>query len=345
MADEGKVTMKTVYILGAGASNAIDSTFPTMKNLLAEIVGNADELICRFLHHFYDFETPDNLPPMEDILSQIDFAISENRPLSSDYPIQRMRDIRESLIMNICTILGRGKSIESRDGANVMYRFVSHLEPQDSIVSLNYDLMADMAVRRDANWQFCDYGFPLRKAVYHHEPPENITSSNTRPLYKLHGSLNWVYCPLCQAIDVVDGHDTGESYLYDSERHRVEYCSVCGVHYEPIIITPTFLKVYNNLFTLRLWHQAEQCLVAADRLVFVGYSMPDSDIFLRCMFRRAYFAHHHIHKQKSEIEVVDFDPSFDPDNPNPLYGRFKRLFGQIVYKPEGFRAYIDSMDT
>jgi len=335
--------MKTVYVLGAGATRAVAPNMPLTVNLLPKILEDGGHDICLFLYDFYRFNSAADLPPLEDVLSQIDFAINENRPLSSKYTVQYMRDLREDLIFSICDIVRGGKDINFEAAVANMESLILSLSADDCIVSLNYDLVADTAIRLASGWKHVNYGFPVRQAVSHQQDTQGAQIDDHSPiaLYKLHGSLNWLFCPLCRAIDIVDGHLSGEHYIYDESGHKVEHCASCNVHYEPIIITPSFLKSYENLYLAYMWRQAEQKLAEADNVVFVGYSMPDADIILRCMFRRAYFTHMQItNGQKSTITVIDYDPAADLSKPNDVYTRYKRLFGEITYDPKGFTQYI-----
>ena len=334
--------MKTVYVLGAGATRAVAPNMPLTANLLPNILQSAGQDICMFLSDFYQFDTADDLPPLEDVLSQIDFAINENRPLSSKYSVQYMRSLRENLVFNICNIIRGGKDVGFDAAVSKVEAFILSLPKDDCIVSLNYDLVTDTAIRVASGWTFVDHGFPVRFAVSHNSQPTKIDDYSPTTLYKLHGSLNWLFCPLCRAVDIVDGRVNGEHYLYDEAKHKVERCSVCNVLYEPVIITPSFLKSYENLYIAYMWRQAEQKLAEADNMVFIGYSMPDADMILRCMFRRAYFTHMHLSGQKSTISVIDYDPNADPAHPNGVYTRYKHLFGDITYDPKGFSNYIAS---
>jgi hypothetical protein len=338
--------MSTVYVLGAGATRAVAPNMPLTVNLLPNILQSAGQDICMFLSDFYQFDTAEDLPPLEDVLSQIDFAINENRPLSAKYSVQYMRGLRENLVFNICNIIRGGKDINFEAAVTAVESFILSLPQGDCVVSLNYDLVTDTAIRLASGWKYVDYGFPIRHAVSHDEKPNLIDDYSPTMLYKLHGSLNWLFCPLCRSVDIIDGHVSGEHYIYDEAKRKIERCSVCNVLYEPVIITPSFLKSYENLYITYMWRQAESRLAEADTIVFIGYSMPDADMILRCMFRRAYYTHMQLTSgKKSTIRVIDYDPNYEPAHPNGVYTRYKHLFGEIDYDHRGFSSYIAECKT
>ncbi len=335
--------MSTVYVLGAGATRAMAPKVPLNDDLLPGILQRNERDICQFLYDFYRFSSEEGLPPIEDVLSQIDFAINENRPISSRYTVEKMRDLRKDLILNICDVVRGGKDVDFTQAVKTMQPFIQNIPDSDCIVSLNYDLVTDTAIRSAHNWQYVDYGYPIRKAITHDNSVAQINEHAPLKLYKLHGSLNWLFCPLCRAVDSVDGHVSGEHYISDSNMRDVTHCPVCGVAYEQVIVTPSFLKSYDNLYIAYMWHQAELMLSQADEIVFIGYSMPDADMVLRCMFRRAYFTHMDIQGKKSKVRVIDYAPNYDPAKPPEVFSRYKRLFGEIEYDPRGFTALIDDM--
>jgi hypothetical protein len=95
--------MAVVYILGAGASKAVLPDAPLMSELLPEALrilksdaskAERTKRISDFIEDFYQLG-PGKLPPLEDILSQLDLAIKEDRPLSNKYHLSSLRQLRK----------------------------------------------------------------------------------------------------------------------------------------------------------------------------------------------------------------------------------------------------------
>jgi hypothetical protein len=55
----------------------------------------------------------------------------------------------------------------------------------------------------------------------------------------------------------------------------------------PMIIPPTYFKVMESLHLRQVWWRAEQALITADRIVFCGYSLPDADMHVKYLMKRA----------------------------------------------------------
>jgi NAD-dependent SIR2 family protein deacetylase len=64
------------------------------------------------------------------------------------------------------------------------------------IVSTNYDILIDNALTLHSHEFGLDYGIDFANATdrSYSQPEQSIK------LYKLHGSLNWLYCPTCNTI-------------------------------------------------------------------------------------------------------------------------------------------------
>ncbi len=350
-----------VFVLGAGASKAAFDAAPLNNELLPGIfqlyrshIGvrwsndYASERVRVFLKFVCDFylggidplDANEPLPPLEDVLTQLDYGIAEQRPLSKEYSVEVLSKIREHLIYALYKLL---KERLGPHSPGLMEEFIQKLDPEDVIVSLNYDLIVDNAQKRVWARQYgydseptLDYGIPVR-TVYHLDGfTQREHSAVGQKLLKPHGSLNWLYCPLCQQIDVFEGEKAVGRIFRETDETE---CGQCRVRYDPIIITPTFLKSYGNSFVAQIWRATEAALRDAQEIIFLGYSLPDADMMLRTMFSRAWYMNQAQHRPRCRILVVD-KPSRKAQEDATLE-RFTRLFGTVDYSKDGFKHYVD----
>jgi SIR2-like domain len=346
-----------VYILGAGASKAVIPGAPLMDQLLTEALQELKKLknhpdtrlewvkkIEKFIDDFYHLN-PKTLPNLEDILTQLDDAIGEDRPLSREYDIPFLRTLRKDLVFAICEVLRIKLGFGNDEGRLLMRSFKEGLGPNDCIISLNYDIIVDNALSLPLHAKLIDYGLSVRYALDRPDWPRPIAYNLLeRPqqyiptLYKLHGSLNWLYCPSCQQLDVTIGRK-GVHYIYeeDYEEGRDFACPDCQGRYYPLIITPTLLKTYDNILLREVWRQAEDKVSRADEVVFIGYSLPDADVLLRCMLKRALFRKRNRRGGSSacQISVVDKSP-----RDGETHKRYIKQFGRVEYHVNGFEGFI-----
>jgi hypothetical protein len=68
-----------------------------------------------------------------------------------------------------------------------------------------------------------------------------------------------------------------------------------------VLITPTFVKDYDNPHVHRVWTEAEQAMREADRAVIIGYSLPTDDVEMAMLLKRGLD-----HLDRDRITVVEF---------------------------------------
>lgn len=168
--------------------------------------------------------------------------------------------------------------------ANLLGRIQEDPRLGDSValITFNYDLALEVALFRADRCPYYaleDEEFPV-KAV---------------PLLKLHGSLNWCSCASCQStIAVPITHDgikkcasqVDQRTALLSSSSLLQNYAHCGnrVASDPLLVPPTWnkTKYYEELDSV--WARAAQELFEAQRIVVIGYSLPDSDIFFRYLY-------------------------------------------------------------
>ena len=150
-----------------------------------------------------------------------------------------------------------------------------------SIITLNYDLLAEQAlhmVGNDGNTRprFAYGGFPYRQVV------RKMTNVTTRTyedvflgveylIYKLHGSLNWAHERHSENLKI---HDDVRAVFRTSDQIGV-----------PAIVPPIPEKELLEEFS-RIWSQAASELENSKVWIVCGYSMPEYDQELRDWFKR-----------------------------------------------------------
>jgi len=341
--------MSTVYILGAGATKAVAPRAPLMNNFLPlafESLANDPRIqkVSEFVSDFYlgsplpsDAQSMQAiLPRLEDVLSQLDLCVVQNRPLSANYPLQKVQKLREDLVYLIARLLKDTLEQLERDW-HITRGLVHSLTEEDVIISLNYDIIVDNALAQEFGPQRVNYGMDVR-LLYHeypnsyYEPTRAHQGELPRDLYKLHGSLNWLYCPNCQALDVTLA-EKGTLLVFNEKRPAT--CQICQSPYQALIITPSLLKDYANGLLLQVWRNAEERITRADRVVFIGYSLADADVEIKCMIKRATYNGWRQRGRRPTVTVVDREGAG-----TEAEERYRRLFGEIEYLPIGFTRYV-----
>jgi len=239
----------------------------------------------------------------------------------------------------------------------------ARVEP--AIISTNYDLVVDNMLMRYL--QSCNYGFAARRVlgseVMEHAEVrrdgvrgEGVGTwhyySASGPLnngclhVKLHGSLNWLYCPRCDELDITVGEKgavlTADPGLTCGNQN-------CTARYEPLIVDPTMYKLYDNRLLRESLDLAERALKRARVIVFIGYSLPEADYELRCLLVRA-VANNYGAERRPRLLVIDDvitnkKCAHDRNSIRAVGRRYKSLFGgKVEFLPIGLHGLLERFD-
>jgi hypothetical protein len=230
--------------------------------------------------------TFEHLDDIEDLLARIDEFISESTGSTWEQRCVASRLLNHDKPALVEAI--RGWFDEVRQGPNESYRvFAQHIaQPGDCVVSFNYDVSLDQALRLAGVWNLGDgYGFAI----------EGFDDHSPVSLLKLHGSINWLasmfggvsHGPVALGPAGVFGR---RPVFADSELMFLGYSNVADSLFprvgtpalRPLILPTRCKKFYfdTNLgreweeFWDLLWDNAAQVLGESDRIVICGYSLP-----------------------------------------------------------------------
>jgi hypothetical protein len=191
----------------------------------------------------------------------------------------------------------------------------------NTIVTINWDTIPDFYINSAFRNLGPNNGVDYGCYDWDYNDKDNYVPSllrkakgyKTIKLFKLHGSINWVYAKENGSLYVKE--QTGvypEGLLLESEEERNEY--------EHIFMTPTFLKDFSNLHTQSIWHNALFDLSEAKRLVFVGCSLPLADYEFRYLLLKTA-----VRNKENEIRVILYPESATKDK-KEIKNRFRTLF-------------------
>ncbi|QDV88973.1 hypothetical protein RAS2_00320 [Phycisphaerae bacterium RAS2] len=294
MCSDGR-TPRTAIILGAGASAADGA--PLQADLLrgffesrrdADRIQNA-AMQHRLAEHFEQIwgicvtenTSHSDFPTFEEALGLLELADSRREYFKNisrnESHGARVSEIREHLVALIAVYLEE----KLRTSQQNHLKLISSLRRTGWItstvfLSLNYDNLIDNALGPAADQ--IDYGINFGNY-------RNATCASSRmPLLKLHGSLNWLFCPSCNEMFLHPGEKIASEVLDGAHRAK---CGQCQGTRVSVIIPPTFFKVMSNFYLQQVWKRAEEELKLADRIIFCGYSFPDADMHIKYLLKRA----------------------------------------------------------
>ncbi|MFH1149496.1 MAG: hypothetical protein V1748_03380 [Actinomycetota bacterium] len=242
-----------------------------------------DERLATVFRDFFgiDVESDDleavEFPTFEETLTMFDLAtikLESFRGCGAD-PISYILQADLDLVFLIAVILDHKLEGECRYHASLVHKLVEQEQLRRTFfIDMNYDILADNALMRLWPEYVIDYGVELANMV---DPGDSVPVR----LFKLHGSLNWLYCPTCIELTLTPGEGKVAGLVFEPQ-----VCAKCGTGIFPFMVPPSYFKLNYNLFLGNIWKRAEDELMEADRYVFCGYSFPDADIYLKYLLKR-----------------------------------------------------------
>jgi hypothetical protein len=318
-----------------------------------------------------------NCPGLVDLLSVVDMALDRRENLVEGFNQDRLRELRQSLEFAIFKSLEWTLSWQNPTGrrSNATKRLVEMMHPQDSIIiSFNYDVVADIALAKRADASF---DFSRADVEVLSEPDElkidykvkfanlpGIPESDKRfELLKLHGSFNWVMSALTgnlyfgglqKAVGTVMDYQAslsgqqkraatrvGDMFGFFDQRSMTPDPDAEIAALEPVLITPTHLKDLRNHHLSLIWRAAEEALRRAQRITFIGYSLPGDDLHIKYLFKHALETRYL--NEAPAIVVVDYHNQQREPEGSLVEANYRRFFGDIEFHPHGFDAYMDEI--
>jgi NAD-dependent SIR2 family protein deacetylase len=345
----------TAIFLGAGASCAEGA--PSQGQLFADYFSSDAfkhshddmnrELATFFLEMFQiDVDHGDirtiKFPTFEEVLGMTDLAIIrkeafkhfdiENRAGNSG----RLRFIAQYLVFLVAKVL----DFKLHDRAVLHRNLVAALRDANELknvafVSTNYDILIDNALTEEhGHGTDLDYGVDFRN-FERHDDWRRPDIDRRVSLFKPHGSLNWLFCPACNELEITPKEKGVVTRLISDFRNAA--CPRCESVYMPLIVPPTFYKDLNNVFLSTIWNKTDIALRKVQHIVFCGYSFPDADIHIKYLLKRAQTNRN----VPLKVTVVNNHREKKPEEAEQEEARYKRFLGAGVnYTTKSFENFV-----
>ena len=234
-----------------------------------------------------------NFPTFEEVLGILDMAEQRNEAFKN-FGTDTYNNKNGSInLMRQYLILLTANSINNANKNSNKYHelLLKNLQKcnlllDTTFISVNYDIHIDNTISKLYDKKnmpiMLDYGVDFANFNYENSAwrkPEG----DTIKLYKIHGSLNWLYCPVCSSLTLTP-YEGGVMRILNNQDEAT--CLNCNEYTVPIIVPPTYFKNMSNVYLSTVWNKAESALRKADLIIFCGYSFPEADIHIKYMLKR-----------------------------------------------------------
>lgn len=335
--------IKTAVFLGGGASAAEGAPVQNMlfkkyfKSLRTESnysdCKRVSELSSYFKEIFFIDVLHDDLdaiqfPTFEEAIGLLDLAVRKRQSFK-DFDLENLAQscnrigfIRQYLVLLMAEVLEDKTSVVKGLHRTLVERLKANGLLTDMVfISTNYDILIDQAlasrddIALDYGVDFINYSSPA------------YSSDNHKPivqLYKVHGSLNWSYCPTCSSLKLIKCQQGIFKMLTDPAQAR---CRRCQSIETPVIVPPTFFKDMSNSFLNIVWHKTETSLRDIGHLIFCGYSFPDADMHIKYLLKRIQTNR----TDRLKITVINNYPGKKTEKSMEEEERYMRFLGTHIY--------------
>lgn len=341
--------MTKLYIIGAGCSenysqgttdipglsSPLDKDFFQMAKKFIQYKGTDNGALCRFRddidHLIEDLcemyacypknkidVLDDNRLSLESVMTafSLRMEIFDRILYTYGYPDQRM-SVAPRRLYTLIELVARTFS-EALKGpvCEKHLKLAKLMVPGDIVFSYNYDILMDNALRETGKLTDTGYFLSFYRVFDNTRWTRPDDNDSQVSILKLHGSLNWLRCSICNSNLLMRHTKVGEWIT-----ELPASCPKCGAglsYIERLLVPPLLTKNYGDPAINYLWLQAERCLERVNEVVVIGYSLPPTDFASETLLRRGI-------KGKSRIQipvtVIDIDKEakerfsriFDPD--------------------------------
>ena len=350
----------TVLFLGAGATKSVngpmtDEILPAMYDAKVRPPAAGDPLqrvdkMVSFLEQTFNVRPglpKEQYPSLPVLMSLLDTAIDRREEFGT-WSVAVLSEIRAGLELGIFDVL---EEALKKFPTNNHYTLLDKLFPigtTPQVITTNYDLVVDSALmylsrNRQAPGGLPEYHCALANLAVTPPPPRYGT------VLKLHGSLNWLFCRTCGRLELGATESTRFLEVFNRIGQNLSKaftpdgapCPVCQHQLLPLLVAPSHLKDYRNPHLSLVWHEAQRMLRQADKIVFVGYSLPDDDVEVAYLLKRSLL---HINDSR-KVTVVEYcrENLVIPLTDHSVGRRYRALFGDVDWFAGGVDAWLATL--
>ncbi len=339
---------RTVLVLGAGFTHAFAPNAPL---LIGEFGGN--ELARNFRKfpeaaRVLDAEMSGRAGReinIERLMTRLDGRMPYDRQHQAESQLAHLlTDLKKNFVDRITG--ARDETFHDNDLARLATCCV---ENGINCVTFNYDDVFDQALWEanpvDADlgkpyWHPSEgYGFFCRASYNVVESVQvGVDFSASMHLFKLHGSVNWrtkLGSPKPYGLEAVVHHES----WYTPSFMRTSLLTHVGdlLDPDPFIVPPVLVKssLVEEPVLQYVWSQAYKELAKAERVIFVGYSFPVTDMAARFLFTETLLRN----KRRPEIRVVNFAST--EEEKEAVQQAYRTVFPKIANSRFDFRGARD----
>ena len=283
---------KIVWILGAGASMSDNPAFPNINQIFSKakefsiISRNVKTLkdeyneLSNFIYDCFNkslLRTSDKID-VEKVMTFLQIEFEKNGSYSN---LQLMEKVIFLIRHVLSECLTRGNSTGEYE-----YLANNFLNSNTSIISFNWDIALDLRIKNKIIYEnfIKQISSKFTEGYLNGYIPFPYTDfpSDTGIYLKMHGSVDWLYCPNQQC------RVNNRLYVIENSTLKTHNCSECHEECKFLIIPPLLNKNYDKYPSIRkIWNRSFLELKNASEVIIWGYGVPPTDFYSNWLLTRS----------------------------------------------------------
>ncbi len=171
----------------------------------------------------------------------------------------------------------------------------NYLESEPTVITFNWDHVIEWLLLTE----FGRLNYSLDNPKKIDISTGDISTKKGGKLLKLHGSANWLWC-------MNPNHPIHVYNSWQAQKVRLGSCKRCHNPLEKLIVPPVWHKREYAERIGELWEIAADELCRANRIVIIGYSLPDLDLSAHYLFLLSAY----LNRRLKTVDIVN-GPNFD----------------------------------
>jgi NAD-dependent SIR2 family protein deacetylase len=218
------------------------------------------------------------------------------------------------------------KSLTNTSGSENIYEIFLRLvrTSKAAIITTNWDIVLESSKQFPLEGGWVDYeSVTAHDATSNKVNPLTEVSGFKHHILKLHGSLNWGFCDNCERIYYLNKEIYEDLTLFDDDvasygvECNNEACRENHIKLKTVIVPPTLSKLAKAQPQLvSIWNKAKDYLKLCNKIYFIGYSFPETDMQMRIFISNALRENSNLNKviivssQKHGASRVEFEERY-----------------------------------
>lgn len=179
-----------------------------------------------------------------------------------------------------------------------------HVEVTDTVITFNYDTVLDKILKR--------FPISIDYVINRDRIPPTVKRIK---LLKMHGSIGFFHHETCKKIQIINDYEPESTLICPSCSEELSQSS-------PLIVPPTWNKSAYRDSVLQIWKECYEELKTARRIIVIGYSLPETDVFFKHLLTLALSQNDFLDK----FIVVDISQEVDKKFRSLVYNKFQRNY-------------------